>query len=142
MQRCCAFCVCPLHLVRLQRAILVSNSPSSSFKVVKNLLFIAKVLYLLELDSENKQERLKDSEEQDTLGDALAREAAEEKAAADGKTESSREEKEEPSKPATLMWLIQKLSRMAKLEAAYSPRNPLKVQSRTTESLCCLLVVV
>lgn len=95
-------------------------------QVVKNLLFIAKVLYLLELDSENKQERLKDSEEQDTLGDALAREAAEEKAAADGKTESSREEKEEPSKPATLMWLIQKLSRMAKLEAAYSPRNPLK----------------
>ncbi|XP_028638934.1 small subunit processome component 20 homolog [Grammomys surdaster] len=90
-------------------------------QVVKNLLFIAKVLYLLELESGNKQGELKDSEEQDTLADALAREAAEEKAG--GKTESDREE---PSKPATLMWLIQKLSRMAKLEAAYSPRNPLK----------------
>lgn len=95
-------------------------------QVVKNLLFIAKVLYLLELESGNKRGEVKDSEEQDTLADALAREAAEEKAGAGGKMESNREKKEEPSKPATLMWLIQKLSRMAKLEAAYSPRNPLK----------------
>ncbi|XP_052022007.1 small subunit processome component 20 homolog [Apodemus sylvaticus] len=95
-------------------------------QVIKNLLFIAKVLYLLELESGNTQGEVNDSEEQDTLGDALAREAAEEKAGAHGKTESNREQTEERSKPATLMWLIQKLSRMAKLEAAYSPRNPLK----------------
>nr|XP_021495750.1 small subunit processome component 20 homolog isoform X1 [Meriones unguiculatus] len=95
-------------------------------QVVKNLLFVAKVLFLLEPDSGNKQGELKELEEQDTLGDALSREAAEDEAAADGKTESDREEKEGPSKPATLLWLIQKLSRMAKLEAAYSPRNPLK----------------
>ncbi|KAK7813688.1 hypothetical protein U0070_001394 [Myodes glareolus] len=43
-------------------------------QVVKNLLFIAKVLYLLEPDSGNKQGELKDLEEQDTLGDALAKE--------------------------------------------------------------------
>lgn len=89
-------------------------------QVIKNLLFIAKVLYLLELESGNKQGEVKDAEEQDTLGDALARTGT------DGKTESDRGEKEEPSKPASLLWLIQKLSRMAKLEAAYSPRNPLK----------------
>nr|XP_048274589.1 small subunit processome component 20 homolog [Myodes glareolus] len=95
-------------------------------QVVKNLLFIAKVLYLLEPDSGNKQGELKDLEEQDTLGDALAKEVTEDEAGADGRTELDGEEKEEPGKPATLLWLIQKLSRMAKLEAAYTPRNPLK----------------
>ncbi|KAH0502963.1 Small subunit processome component 20-like protein [Microtus ochrogaster] len=95
-------------------------------QVVKNLLFIAKVLYLLEPDSGNKQGESKDLEEQDTLGDALATEVAEDEAGADGRTELDGEEKEEPSKPATLLWLIQKLARTAKLEAAYTPRNPLK----------------
>ncbi|XP_059792731.1 small subunit processome component 20 homolog isoform X2 [Balaenoptera ricei] len=89
-------------------------------QVVKNLLFVAKVLYLLEPDSGDKQGNIKeDMEEQKVLGDGMAREDIEEhKACAD--------EKEKQSKPATLLWLIQKLSRIAKLEAAYSPRNPLK----------------
>ncbi|ERE90078.1 putative small subunit processome component 20 like protein [Cricetulus griseus] len=95
-------------------------------QVVKNLLFIAKVLYLLEPDSGNKLGESKGMEEQDTLGGALAREAAEDEAGTDGKMELDREEKEEPSKSATLLWLIQKLTRTAKLEAAYTPRNPLK----------------
>nr|XP_058937875.1 small subunit processome component 20 homolog isoform X2 [Kogia breviceps] len=89
-------------------------------QVVKNLLFVAKVLYLLEPDSGDKQGNIKEAmEEEEVLGDGMAREDVEEhKACAD--------EKEEQSKPATLLWLIQKLSRIAKLEAAYSPRNPLK----------------
>ncbi|TKC38178.1 hypothetical protein EI555_014739, partial [Monodon monoceros] len=89
-------------------------------QVVKNLLFIAKVLYLLEPDSGDKQGNIKeDMEEQEVLGDGLAREDVEEhKACAD--------KNEERSEPATLLWLIRKLSRIAKLEAAYSPRNPLK----------------
>ncbi|XP_061062117.1 small subunit processome component 20 homolog isoform X1 [Eubalaena glacialis] len=89
-------------------------------QVVKNLLFVAKVLYLLEPDSGDKQGNIQeDMEEQEVLGDGMAREDVEEhKACAD--------EKEKQSKPATLLWLIQKLSRIAKLEAAYSPRNPLK----------------
>eukprot|EP00070_Physeter_catodon_P039396 XP_028346290.1 small subunit processome component 20 homolog isoform X4 [Physeter catodon] len=89
-------------------------------QVVKNLLFVAKVLYLLEPDSGDKQGNIKEAtEEQEVLGDGMAREDVEEhKACAD--------EKEEQRKPATLLWLIQKLSRIAKLEAAYSPRNPLK----------------
>ncbi|XP_047404034.1 small subunit processome component 20 homolog isoform X1 [Sciurus carolinensis] len=96
-------------------------------QVVKNLLFVAKVLYLLEPDSEDKQGKIKDDlEEQEAFGYGVARVATDDKACSGGKAESDREEKEEPSKPATLRWLIQKLSRMAKLEAAYSPRNLLK----------------
>uniref|UniRef100_A0A8C9DME9 UTP20 small subunit processome component n=1 Tax=Prolemur simus TaxID=1328070 RepID=A0A8C9DME9_PROSS len=98
-------------------------------QIVKNLLFVAKVLYLLEPDSEDKQGEIKEGMEKQ--GDGVAREAIEEsEACTDEKSEFDREEKEEAreehSKPATLLWLIQKLSRIAKLEAAYSPRNPLK----------------
>lgn len=90
-------------------------------KVVKNLLFVAKVLYLLEPDSGDKQGDIKeDMEEQEVFGDGTAREGVEEHRACT-------DEKEEHGKPATLLWLIQKLSRIATVEAAYSPRNPLKV---------------
>ncbi|EPQ16728.1 Small subunit processome component 20 like protein [Myotis brandtii] len=104
---------------------------SQGEQVVKNLLFVAKVLYLLEPDSGDKQGRMKEGmEEQETVAGGVAREAVEHEAHADGKAESDQEEneegKKEHSKPATLLWLIQKLSRIAKLEAAYSPRNPLK----------------
>uniref|UniRef100_A0A8I5R2E3 UTP20 small subunit processome component n=1 Tax=Papio anubis TaxID=9555 RepID=A0A8I5R2E3_PAPAN len=92
-------------------------------QVVKNLLFVAKVLYLLEPYCEDKQSKIKeDLEEQEALGDGVA--CADEKAESDG--EEKEEVKEELGRPATLLWLIQKLSRIAKLEAAYSPRNLLK----------------
>lgn len=92
-------------------------------QVVKNLLFVAKVLYLLEPYCEDKQSKIKeDLEEQAALGDGVS--CADEKAESDG--EEKEEVKEELGRPATLLWLIQKLSRIAKLEAAYSPRNPLK----------------
>lgn len=62
----------------------------------------------------------------------MAREGGEHEACAPEEVESDREEndeaKQEHSKPATLLWLVQKLSRIAKLEASYSPRNPLKVR--------------
>ncbi|XP_015982509.2 small subunit processome component 20 homolog isoform X1 [Rousettus aegyptiacus] len=94
-------------------------------QVVKNLLFVAKVLYLLEPNSGDEQ-----SEIQEALGHGVAREEGEHEARAPEEVESDREEinegKEERSKPATLLWLVQKLSRIAKLEASYSPRNPLK----------------
>ena len=98
------------------------------------MLFVAKVLYLLESDFEDKQGEIKeDMEKQAALGDGVAREKIRKrKSCADEEMDSDKEEnkeaKEEPSKPATLLWLIQKLSWIAKLEAAYSPRNPLKVQ--------------
>ncbi|PNJ83230.1 UTP20 isoform 2 [Pongo abelii] len=92
-------------------------------QVVKNLLFVAKVLYLLQPYCEDKQSKIKeDLEEEEALEDGVA--CADEKAESDG--EEKEEVKEELGRPATLLWLIQKLSRIAKLEAAYSPRNPLK----------------
>lgn len=88
-------------------------------QVVKNLLFVAKVLYLLEPDPGDKQDEIEeDMEEPEALGDGVAREDTEHEACAP--------EKEAHSRPATLLYLIQKLSRIAKLESAYSPRNPLK----------------
>ncbi|XP_048213322.1 small subunit processome component 20 homolog [Perognathus longimembris pacificus] len=99
-------------------------------QVVKNLLFVAKVIYLLEPHSEDKQGEIKDLVQQEALGDSVSGDAlGENEAGASGKAESHREkeeEKEEPGRPTTLLWLVQKLSRMAKLEAAYSPRNLLK----------------
>uniref|UniRef100_A0A673V8U6 UTP20 small subunit processome component n=1 Tax=Suricata suricatta TaxID=37032 RepID=A0A673V8U6_SURSU len=101
-------------------------------QVVKNLLFVAKVLYLLEADSQDKQGEIKeDTEEQLALGAGVTRKKIKKhKSCADEEMDSDKEEneeaKEEHSKPATLLWLIQKLSRIAKLESAYSPRNPLK----------------
>ncbi|XP_037369681.1 small subunit processome component 20 homolog [Talpa occidentalis] len=97
-------------------------------QVVKNLLFIAKVLFLLDPDPEDKHE-IKEDLEQEAL-DGVTRKAVDYEGCADGKAELEREENEEAkeghNRPATLLWLIQKLSRMAKLESAYSPRNQLK----------------
>ncbi|XP_060050218.1 small subunit processome component 20 homolog isoform X2 [Erinaceus europaeus] len=87
-------------------------------QVVKNLLFIAKVLYLLAPNSEDKQGELKER-----LGNGETQKACAENT--DSEQEEN-EEEEEHSNPATLLWLILKLSRIAKLEASYSPRNPLK----------------
>ncbi|XP_058164591.1 small subunit processome component 20 homolog isoform X1 [Dasypus novemcinctus] len=102
-------------------------------QVIKNLLFVAKVLYLLVPDSADKQDETEeDMEEEEALGDGVAKEELEHEAHADEKVESDQDKdeeakaKEEPHKPVTLLWLIQKLSRIAKLEASYSPRNPLK----------------
>nr|KAF6454221.1 UTP20 small subunit processome component [Molossus molossus] len=102
---------------------------SQGDQIIKNLLFVAKVLYLLELDAGGKQGEVKEVRgEQEAVGGAVAREEEHEACAA-GKAAGDKGESEqdkEHSKPATLLWLIQKLSRIAKLEAAYSPRNPLK----------------
>ena len=97
------------------------------------MLFVAKVLYLLEPDSGDKQgERKEDMEEQAAVGYGVAKEEAEQEARTDEKADCDKEQneegKEEHSQPATLLWLIQKLSRIAKLEAAYSPRNLLKIR--------------
>ncbi|XP_006888591.1 PREDICTED: small subunit processome component 20 homolog [Elephantulus edwardii] len=101
--------------------------PSLGEQVVKNLLFVAKVLYFLVPDSEDKQaETAEGREEHGALGANEAQEEVEEPAAACADDGEQSREQEEPSKPATLLWLILRLSRMAKLEAAYSPRNPLK----------------
>lgn len=47
----------------------------------------------------------------------------------EGKEEE--EEEEEDDRPPSLLWLMKKLSLMAKREAAYAPKVPLKVNLET-----------
>uniref|UniRef100_A0A8C3GEN0 UTP20 small subunit processome component n=1 Tax=Cairina moschata TaxID=8855 RepID=A0A8C3GEN0_CAIMO len=92
-------------------------------QVVKNLLFVAKVIYLLAPASEEGEEAAGEFgcevEEQEPSEDE-----GEQDVSAQG--EGEEEDTEEKGQPATLMWLMKKLSLMAKREAAYSPKVPLK----------------
>lgn len=95
---------------------------ASGEQVIKNLLFVGKVIYLLSLESETaSQEGGKDEEEhsEDEHDEDKGKE----------------EEKEDTEKPPSFLWLIKKLSLMAKREAAYTPKVPLKVWKRTTKKM-------
>ncbi|XP_074867355.1 small subunit processome component 20 homolog [Carettochelys insculpta] len=87
-------------------------------QVIKNLLFVARVLYLLVPASEEGEDCAMGGQEgaSEDEGDQAAP-AQEEKG--DG-------EAEEKSRPATLLWMMKRLSLMAKREAAYSPKSPVK----------------
>lgn len=87
----------------------------SAFKVVKNLLFVAKVIYLLHPEEENTENH---QEEKDN--ESVQQEAS-------GGEEDNADRQMEEEKSATLMWLVRKLSILAKKEAAHTPKNPLKV---------------
>ncbi|XP_053937766.1 small subunit processome component 20 homolog [Cuculus canorus] len=92
-------------------------------QVIKNLLFVAKVVYLLapalEESKEAEGELSCEMEEQEASED-------EEEKDVSAQVDGEREETEEKGQPATLQWLMKKLSVMAKREAAYSPKVPLK----------------
>ncbi|KYO17523.1 small subunit processome component 20-like protein [Alligator mississippiensis] len=91
-------------------------------QVIKNLLFVAKVLYLLAPDSEKDEEGKDEMDCETGAQDASEVEGKE----APAQEEKDSEEAEEKSRPATLLWVMKKLSLMAKREAAYSPKSPLK----------------
>uniref|UniRef100_A0A8C3M1A3 UTP20 small subunit processome component n=1 Tax=Chrysolophus pictus TaxID=9089 RepID=A0A8C3M1A3_CHRPC len=92
-------------------------------QVIKNLLFVAKVIYLLAPPSEEGEqvegEVSCEVEEQEASEDEEEKDVS---AQGEGKGEDT----EEKGRPATLIWLMKKLSLMAKREAAYSPKIPLK----------------
>ncbi|NXL92133.1 UTP20 protein, partial [Alectura lathami] len=91
-------------------------------QVIKNLLFVAKVIYLLAPASE-------EGEEAEEVGCEVGeQEASEDEGEKDipAQAEGEEEDTEEKGRPATLIWLMKKLSLMAKREAAYSPKIPLK----------------
>ncbi|EMP26858.1 Small subunit processome component 20 like protein [Chelonia mydas] len=89
-------------------------------QVIKNLLFVARVLYLLVPDSEEGEE----TKDYEMGGQEDASEGEGEKAAS--AQEEKEGEAEEKSRPATVLWVMKRLSLMAKREAAYSPKNPVK----------------
>lgn len=103
----------------------------SVLQVVKNLLFVAKVIYLLAPPSEEGEAAGEfgcEVEEQEPSEDE-----GEQDVSAQG--EGDEEDTEEKGQPATLMWLMKKLSLMAKREAAYSPKVPLKVRTGSDQLL-------
>ncbi|XP_072511808.1 small subunit processome component 20 homolog [Notamacropus eugenii] len=108
-------------------------------QIVKNLLFVAKVIYLLVLHTEEDGASEGNAEasapetpqtagcEEDCrheAGAGLEEEAGPSQEAPDDENQAAGTE--EQGRPANLFWLIHKLSIMAKREAAYSPKNPLK----------------
>lgn len=87
-------------------------------KVIKNLLFVSKVLYLLTPTPEDGKEIGEDvvweTEDQGDLG-------------SEDEKEVSGMEAKEKSSPASLLWIMKKLLVMATREAAHSPKDSLKV---------------
>ncbi|KAM9772369.1 small subunit processome component 20 homolog [Syngnathus typhle] len=79
---------------------------ASGEQVIKNLLFVGKVIYLLSPESD--------------IG------SPEEEMEEDGDEEEEEEDDNKDNKPPSLLWLIKKLSLMAKREAANNPKIPLK----------------
>ncbi|CAL1568682.1 unnamed protein product [Knipowitschia caucasica] len=92
---------------------------SSGEQVIKNLLFVGKIIYLISPESdvplatEEEGQAGEMEEEEEVNGNALEEEERE-------------EEDDKDDRPPSLLWLINKLSLMAKREAAYSPKVPLK----------------
>ncbi|XP_064199288.1 small subunit processome component 20 homolog [Anguilla rostrata] len=78
-------------------------------QVIKNLLFVAKVIYLISPESESTETLEQVDEEED-----------EQKEAEDD------EKEEENERPPSLLWVMKKLSVLAKREAADTPKVPLK----------------
>ncbi|XP_074082789.1 small subunit processome component 20 homolog [Macrotis lagotis] len=107
-------------------------------QIVKNLLFVAKVIYLLVLHAEEKEDASEENMEEnmenaeapapETSRSARGEDGAGQATGAcdDDETEEKEGAEEGPGRPANLFWLIHKLSIMAKREAAYSPKNPIK----------------
>ncbi|XP_074127468.1 small subunit processome component 20 homolog [Sminthopsis crassicaudata] len=104
-------------------------------QIVKNLLFVAKVIYLLVLHAAEKEKAPEETREaaapetsqasSSEAGAGRSEEGSDDENEAAGSAEKAGTE-EEFDRPANLFWLIHKLSVMAKREAAYSPKNPLK----------------
>ncbi|XP_007893650.2 small subunit processome component 20 homolog [Callorhinchus milii] len=86
-------------------------------QVVKNLLFIAKVIHLLappdgdDMEQEEGTEEIEDDQETEK---------------ADEETAEDKDTKEGEEKKATLIWVMEKLCKLAKKEAAYTPKITLK----------------
>lgn len=100
--------------------------------MIKNLLFVGKVIYFISPESNiNSLEEVKDEEIRETENgeDADGDESDhEEEKEIEGEEEDEEENDDEKDhRPPSLLWLMKKLSLMAKREAAYAPKVPLKV---------------
>lgn len=85
---------------------------------------MAKVVYLLAPASEEGKET-----DGELSCEVEEQEVSEDEKDTSAQAEEEREDTQEKGQPATLLWLMKKLSVMAKREAAYSPKVPLKVRT-------------
>ncbi|XP_038143159.1 small subunit processome component 20 homolog [Cyprinodon tularosa] len=92
---------------------------ASGEQVIKNLLFVGKVIYLISPESDITTLEGEKQSEVENGGDCDP--DAEEKE----EMEEENDDKDD-DKPPSLLWLMKKLSLMAKREAAYAPKVPLK----------------
>lgn len=102
----------------------MTDSSVSTLQVIKNLLFVAKVVYLLAPASEEGKEA-----DGELRCEVEEQEVSEDERHTSAQGEEEREDTQEKGQPATLLWLMKKLSVMVKREAAYSPKVPLKVRT-------------
>ncbi|GAA6228191.1 small subunit processome component 20 homolog isoform X2 [Lates japonicus] len=104
---------------------------ASGEQVIKNLLFVGKVIYLISPESDVTSSLGEVKEEEDEgqreNGDEEGGEGEEEKEEGNEKEEEEEEEEDDKDdRPPSLLWLMKKLSLMAKREAAHTPKIPLK----------------
>ncbi|KAK2893002.1 hypothetical protein Q8A67_012990 [Cirrhinus molitorella] len=113
---------------------------SAGEQVVKNLLHVAKVIYLLSPESDTvdpaKEQESEEKETMDNKGEEKEKEKEEEEEEEEKKEEEDDDEEEEnkqkleeeqnENKPPSLFWVMKKLSLMARREAADTPKVPLK----------------
>lgn len=98
--------------------------------MIKNLLFVAKVIYLISPESDitsaqEEEEMLVEEEEEEEQKRVNGHSGEEDEEAAQEKEEEDENENED--RPPSLLWLMKKLLLMAKREAANTPKVPLKV---------------
>lgn len=119
--------------------------PTTGDQVVKNLLFVAKVIYLIAPESdvreanntgengvtqmeEEKGEEVEDEKEKEEEKEDKEEEGKgeEEEKGGEGEQDEEEEEQDDDDRPPSLLWVMKKLCVLAKREAAYTPKVPLK----------------
>ncbi|KAL2102527.1 hypothetical protein ACEWY4_001695 [Coilia grayii] len=120
--------------------------PTTGDQVVKNLIFVAKVIYLISPESdatetkkteENGETPMEEGKEEEQDGGEEEEEEEEEQEEEEGvegkeanqeeeEAEEGEEEEEDDNRPPSLLWVMKKLCVLAKREAAYTPKVPLK----------------
>ncbi|KAK5849173.1 hypothetical protein PBY51_008835 [Eleginops maclovinus] len=105
---------------------------ASGEQVIKNLLFVGKVIYLISPESdvtppqEEGEEKEKVEEKEEEKVEEKEKEEEEEEKDKEREDEDEEEDDEKDDRPPSLLWLMKKLSLMAKREAAHTPKIPLK----------------
>ncbi|XP_073694690.1 small subunit processome component 20 homolog [Garra rufa] len=84
-------------------------------QVVKNLIYVAKVIYLMSPESDTANPAEEQEGEEKEMTDNIKENGEEEE-----------EDKKQKNKPPSLLWVMKKLSLQARREAADTPKVPLK----------------